>query len=525
MPTPEEIKATQAENRKQFGIAEPLRPNATVAEKNNNPGNLRSWGGYKTENGFAKFPDLETGWTKLKTQVKIDAKPERKHTVETFVNKFAPKSENNTDKYIEYFIDSLKDKMPELKKDTPFNVVVNKLGESTVAKVIAKKENKYTYEQLLKSNFFETSSSSTSAEKPIVKPITNAKPSVETKPKVTTTVVTTTKQPNKPNTASTTTKTVEVKKDPSRVDEFMGVVKREGIGSALVQAWNYVTSSPEEGNVVKPKEIVLVDKKQPVSKTKQVVQEPKTPSIKLLNDTIKDNANNDRVYVGFSINANDNTFGFRNRKEETDIKTKAAVAHTYNQFRRANSYVGKVEPGFGEKNGKNSVNDHVIALNTKTGKIATGIAKDFNNDYVLSRALPPKEITDIEVNTNAPKNKNLGNKKTITLVYNTGKKEQGQIAFGSTGYEMGQAGYDGGKILVTTPDGKHTQLIYGSAQNLKSELNNFKNTYNVDYVKFYDLDQKAFSQAVQTKSGILKKDLLIGLDNTNSSGGNFLYLK
>jgi hypothetical protein len=437
----------------------------------------------------------------LKKQVKKDATPERKHTLESFVNKYAPSIENSTNEYINYFVNEVNKKAKSLNKDlvvnkdTSFNTIVSNLGESEVAKIISKKEDILVYNKLEQVNFFENKINST---------LSNTKPNIKKEVKV------------KPT--STTNNNSTTLKSDDRIDEFKDVVKREGLLSALMQTWNYFTNSPKEGNVSKPKEIILDNKK-------NITKEPKTPTLKLLSDTIKDKNDNDRIYVGFSINANDNYFGFRNRKDESDIKTKAAVAHTYNQFRKADEYVGKIEPGFGDKNGKNTLNDYVIALNTKTGKIETGVAKNFNNDYVLSRTLPPKRIKDIEVNMNAPKNKNLNNKKTITLVKDDGSKTQGMIAFGSTGYEMGQAGYDGGKILITTPDNKHTQLIYGSAQDLKKELNNFKKVYNVEYVNFYDLDQKAFAQAVQTKSGVISKDLARSLDNTNSSGGNFLYLK
>jgi hypothetical protein len=38
--------------------------------RNNNPGNLRSWGNYPTENGYAKFPDYQTGLDALKAQIR-----------------------------------------------------------------------------------------------------------------------------------------------------------------------------------------------------------------------------------------------------------------------------------------------------------------------------------------------------------------------------------------------------------------------------------------------------------------------
>jgi hypothetical protein len=43
------------------------RPNV-----NNNPGDLISWGGVPTSNGFAKFPTAAAGWTALYTQVQLN---------------------------------------------------------------------------------------------------------------------------------------------------------------------------------------------------------------------------------------------------------------------------------------------------------------------------------------------------------------------------------------------------------------------------------------------------------------------
>lgn len=38
--------------------------------RNNNPGNLRSWGNYPVENGYAVFPDYQAGLDALKAQIK-----------------------------------------------------------------------------------------------------------------------------------------------------------------------------------------------------------------------------------------------------------------------------------------------------------------------------------------------------------------------------------------------------------------------------------------------------------------------
>ena len=49
-----------------------FNPENTLAKRNNNPGNLRSWGSYPVSEGYAKFPDAETGWAALRRQVQLN---------------------------------------------------------------------------------------------------------------------------------------------------------------------------------------------------------------------------------------------------------------------------------------------------------------------------------------------------------------------------------------------------------------------------------------------------------------------
>lgn len=41
----------------------------SLAARNNNPGNLRSWGSYPVVGGYVQFPDAATGWAALRAQV------------------------------------------------------------------------------------------------------------------------------------------------------------------------------------------------------------------------------------------------------------------------------------------------------------------------------------------------------------------------------------------------------------------------------------------------------------------------
>jgi hypothetical protein len=46
-------------------------PNA-LSYRNNNPGNLRSWGSNPIVNGYAKFPTLQDGWNALYSQINLN---------------------------------------------------------------------------------------------------------------------------------------------------------------------------------------------------------------------------------------------------------------------------------------------------------------------------------------------------------------------------------------------------------------------------------------------------------------------
>lgn len=44
----------------------------SLAQRNNNPGNLRTWGSTPTSGGYAVFPTLDAGWAALKRQIQIN---------------------------------------------------------------------------------------------------------------------------------------------------------------------------------------------------------------------------------------------------------------------------------------------------------------------------------------------------------------------------------------------------------------------------------------------------------------------
>lgn len=79
-----------------------------LAYVNNNPGNLRfvgQAGASQGEGGFARFENPVDGFWALVDQVKLDAS--RGHTISSYVNKFAPPSENDTELYLKQMTETL----------------------------------------------------------------------------------------------------------------------------------------------------------------------------------------------------------------------------------------------------------------------------------------------------------------------------------------------------------------------------------------------------------------------------------
>ncbi len=82
-------------------------PNS-LAQRNNNPLNLRfvgQPGATLGKGGFAKFTSADAGFQAGENQISLDAS--RGLDVASFINKFAPPSENNTSNYISMFTSML----------------------------------------------------------------------------------------------------------------------------------------------------------------------------------------------------------------------------------------------------------------------------------------------------------------------------------------------------------------------------------------------------------------------------------
>jgi hypothetical protein len=44
----------------------------SIAQRNNNPGNLRSWGSFPIVDGYARFPTPDAGWAALRQQIDLN---------------------------------------------------------------------------------------------------------------------------------------------------------------------------------------------------------------------------------------------------------------------------------------------------------------------------------------------------------------------------------------------------------------------------------------------------------------------
>ncbi|RTL06201.1 hypothetical protein EKK58_06175 [Candidatus Dependentiae bacterium] len=110
-----------------------IPPTSRLSYVNNNPGNLRyagQEGAVKGESGFARFQSPWQGLQALSNQVALDTN--RGHTLESFINKFAPPTENNTKQYINQAVAKL-----GVSPNTP----LSKIPHDELVKFIALKES------------------------------------------------------------------------------------------------------------------------------------------------------------------------------------------------------------------------------------------------------------------------------------------------------------------------------------------------------------------------------------------------
>lgn len=108
---------------------------AGLGKKNNNPGNLRASSmATGKKNNMSTFDTPEQGFAALKRQVQLDQ--DRGDTIRTFLEVFAPPSENDTEKYIKDL-----SKLLGVTEGTKLSTLDN----TTIAKAVAKLESSTTF--------------------------------------------------------------------------------------------------------------------------------------------------------------------------------------------------------------------------------------------------------------------------------------------------------------------------------------------------------------------------------------------
>lgn len=70
---------------------------ASLAHRNNNPGNLRKWFDVPVVNGYVRFPTKQAGWAALCADIMANGSL----TLSQFIKKYAPPNENRTGEYLE----------------------------------------------------------------------------------------------------------------------------------------------------------------------------------------------------------------------------------------------------------------------------------------------------------------------------------------------------------------------------------------------------------------------------------------
>lgn len=110
---------------------------SNLAYKNNNPGNLRfagQSGASQGAGGFAQFSSPQAGFQALVNQISLDTS--RGHTLGSFIQKYAPSSENNTGQYISQVSSWL---------GIPPQTPLSQINPVALGKAMARKESSSTF--------------------------------------------------------------------------------------------------------------------------------------------------------------------------------------------------------------------------------------------------------------------------------------------------------------------------------------------------------------------------------------------
>jgi hypothetical protein len=115
--------------QKQEGYGQPA---AVTLNANNNPGGLISWPGYPTVNGFAQFPDYETGFAAVVSNVQ--SKIDQGMTLNQLTQAWAPSGASNDPTGINN--PSAYASFVSTQTGLPLDTPLNSLGSSTPGQTI-----------------------------------------------------------------------------------------------------------------------------------------------------------------------------------------------------------------------------------------------------------------------------------------------------------------------------------------------------------------------------------------------------
>lgn len=220
-----------------------------------------------------------------------------------------------------------------------------------------------------------------------------------------------------------------------------------------------------------------------------------------------------------SIDANEYTFGYRNRGNYNPINTEAAAITAFRNFKP----FGKHDTGFKtyigiDKNG-----------NLKAGDISQFSQGDYlSGTYSNEIASFMKDSKGNIVMTKSLKNP-LQNQPAY-IIWDNGQlieKPKGQAINilvrkdDPVGNQYGNV--TGGRVLVRV--GNELRLLSGSVKDIDRQFEEMKKRNKADHGTFYTLDNGSFNRGFRTYNRVLTSKDLRKYDELNSGGGNFLYLQ
>lgn len=223
-----------------------------------------------------------------------------------------------------------------------------------------------------------------------------------------------------------------------------------------------------------------------------------------------------RYILPESIDLNNITLGVRNRGDYTPINTEGAIITNFFPFKKASSI--KDTKGI------------YMGIDNK-GSFKIGTKGDFSNDDMITRTFENELISfDKDENGNQiyksdKAHGNASRKVPVVNIMQNGKSVKGSINLLTDKEGKGDTyGMVTGGRLVAKADNE-TRLISGSINDIESQLNDMKKRHNLKTIKIYVLDNGTYNQGFRTKDKHINSKDLRDYDNSNTSGGNFMYIK